>query len=171
MNPQVNDVIIFDIGSYTSKVGLVGEDAPRKSFLTLVGRRRRKGRPPIMIGMPQRSAYVGDEALCKAGQMFISYPMSRGLVTDWDDMERVWYHAFYTELRVKPEEHFLILSEVVLIPKAQRERIAQVMFEVFGVPALLVVQQPLLALYSSKLSDGLIIDSGYNATSIVPFTG
>lgn len=36
------------------------------------------------------------------------YPVQRGIVTNWDDMERVWHHTFYNELRVAPEVRIVI---------------------------------------------------------------
>lgn len=33
-----------------------------------------------------------------------SYPMSHGIVTDWDDMERIWSHVYSEELRTLSEE-------------------------------------------------------------------
>jgi len=48
-----------------------------------------------------------------------------GIVTSWDDMEKMWHHRFYNELRVAPEEHPVLPTVVSLNPRAIRERIAQ----------------------------------------------
>ncbi|KAF2075492.1 hypothetical protein CYY_003228 [Polysphondylium violaceum] len=130
--------IIIDNGSSYCKAGFGGDDQPRCVVQCTVG--------------------VSDK----------KYPIESGIIKDWDSMERVWFHVFYNELRVAPEEHPVLLTEAPLNPKANRERMMKIMFESFAVPALYIVNQAVLSLYSCGRTVGVVIDTGEGVTHSVP---
>merc|ERR1712131_503701 len=156
--------VVVDNGTGQMKAGFSGDDAPKCVFPSVVGRPRHEG---VMVGMG-KDALVGDEAQCKRGIMTMKYPIDHGVVTNWDDMEKVWNHAFYEELRITPEDSAMMMTEAPLNPKANREKMTQIMFETFQTPAVYVAVQAVLSLYASGRTTGCVMDSGDGVSHTVP---
>eukprot|EP00929_Paragymnodinium_shiwhaense_P004097 TRINITY_DN10482_c0_g1_i1.p1 TRINITY_DN10482_c0_g1~~TRINITY_DN10482_c0_g1_i1.p1 ORF type:complete len:378 (+),score=75.53 TRINITY_DN10482_c0_g1_i1:217-1350(+) len=165
--PQVElkTTLVVDVGSGNCKAGFAGEDAPQCCFPSIVGRPRTAN---VMHGSENEEVYVGQEAQAKRGILKVTYPVEYGVVQDWDDMERIWQHTFFNELRVSPQEHPVMLTEAAMNPKANRERMTQIMFESFHCPALYVSTQAVLSLYASGRTTGIVCDSGDGVTHVVP---
>lgn len=112
--------IVIDNGSGMVKAGISGEDGPRCVFPAIVGRPKHAS---TMHGVAMKDDYIGDEAMQKKGILNLTYPISAGIVESWEDMEKVWNHTFYNELRITPSEaHGILLTEAPRNPKQNRER-------------------------------------------------
>jgi len=157
--------IVLDNGSGMCKAGFSGDDAPRSVFPCVVGHAKHD---MAMVGLAEQDTYIGDEAQVRRGVLNVTYPLDHGVVTNWDDMEKVWHYAFYNELRVNPEEHPVMLTEAPMNPKVNRERMMTIMFESFNVPAIYVSIQAILALYAAGRTTGVVMDSGDGVTHMVP---
>ncbi len=106
----------------------------------------------------------------------IHFPIKHGIIQDWNTMEQTWSHSIYHKLRCNPEEHYFLLTEPPLNAPENREQMAEIMFETFNVPGLNISIQAVLSLAASWTNEkvkhreltGLVIDSGYGSTQIVP---
>ncbi len=159
---DIHQAIVIDNGSSIIRAGFVGDNSPRSVFPSIVGRPRHRNI------IKTKDYYVGDEVQSKKGILTIKYPIENGIVTNWDDMETIWQHTFSDALKINPAEHSVLLTEIPLNPKANREKTTQVMFETFNVPGVYLGNTGVLSLYASGRKTGLVVESGYNSTSIVP---
>jgi actin len=161
-----NTVVVLDNGSGMMKAGFAGEEAPQCVFPAIVGRPKNQS---AMMGTNQKQEYIGDEAAQKRGILNLAYPIAAGIVESWEDMEKVWHHTFYNELRVSPNEiKGVLLTEAPRQPKANREKMVQIMFETFEVQNIYVAIQAVMSLYSAGRTTGLVTDSGDGVSHTVP---
>jgi actin-related protein len=160
-----NKAIVIDNGSGVIKAGFSGDNTPSIKFPSIVGVPRGAG---AIVGVETKSEYIGDEAQKMRGVLNLSYPIESGIVTSWDQMEKVWEYCFTNELRVDSSEHKVMLTEAPMNPKANREKMTSLMFETFQVQGLYVSIQAVLSLYSNGRTTGMVTDSGDGVTHTVP---
>ena len=122
-----------------------------------------------MAGALEGDVFIGRKAQEARGLLKIKYPMEHGIVTDWDDMERIWSWVYAEELGTLSEEvrsnllymlchsrreilngtrpqHPVLLTEAPLNPRHNRDVAAQIFFDTFNVPALYISVQAVLSL-------------------------
>jgi len=160
-----NEAVVVDNGSKTIKAGLSGGSNPSSIFPTLVGGSMKLSPENFLHS---EEFYVGKEAEFKSFLIPPKCPIDRGHVVNWDDMEKIWAHTFNNELRLDPEDYPILLTEAPLSPKSGRERMTQIMFETFNVPAMYVNTQAVLSLYSTGKTTGCVLESGYVNSYAVP---
>ncbi|KAI9217389.1 actin-2, partial [Blastocladiella britannica] len=160
-----NQPVVIDNGSGVIKAGFAGDDRPKSYFPSCVGRPKHLR---IMAGAVEGDTFIGRKAQELRGLLRINYPMEHGVITDWEDMERIWEYLYQEELKTVPEEHPVHLTEAPLNPRKNREQVAQIFFETFNVPALFISMQAVLSLYASGRTTGLAIDAGDGVTHAVP---
>jgi actin beta/gamma 1 len=162
---QAGSTVVIDNGSSTVKAGFSGEDAPRVEFRNVVGRGRHAG---VFKSATQAPVWLGEEAWQKRGMLLLKPPVEDGIVTNWDDMEKIWMDTFYTQLDVSPEDQPVLLTEAPHNPPANRERTAELMFETFSTPALSIELAAVLSLASTARKTGVVVDAGEGLTHTVP---
>ena len=121
-----------------------------------------------MAGGLENDIFLGAFAEEYRGLLNIRYPMENGIVKDWNDMEKLWQHIYSkNQLNSNSEEvcdaifrnpktskiksfifakHPVLLTEAPLNPRKNKEKIAEIFFEAFNVPALYISMQAVLSL-------------------------
>ncbi|THD26496.1 Alpha-cardiac actin [Fasciola hepatica] len=156
--------IVIDNGTGMLKAGYAGEMEPRAVVPMILGRPKHV---KLLLDRTDQ-CFVGNVAGGKRGALNLSYPIVNGIVQNWDDLETIWHHVFTNELRILPENHPILLTESPQNPRLNREKMAEIMFESFDVPALYVSIQAVLSLYASGRTTGLVLDCGEGVTNLVP---
>ncbi|KAL8952526.1 MAG: hypothetical protein Q9222_001556 [Ikaeria aurantiellina] len=160
-----NAPIVLDNGSGTIRAGFAGEDLPKCYFPSFVGRPKHIR---VLAGGLEGDVFIGQRAQELRGLLKIRYPLEHGIVTDWDDMERIWQFVYTEELKTLSEEHPVLLTEPPLNPRSNRDAAAQLLFETFNVPALYTSIQAVLSLYASGRTTGVVLDAGDGVSHAVP---
>jgi len=172
MSDEEKPAIIMDNGTGMMKCGLSGTDAPTVTFASCVGYPKNKA---MMTG-GNKEYYVGEEAQQKRGILVLKFPLEHGVITNWEDMEKIWAHTFDNELRVvvggETEEDEdvagVLLTEAPMNPRENRERMTQIMFETFNARRFYVAIQAVLSLYASGRTTGVVVDCGDGVSHTVP---
>ena len=147
------------------KAGFAGEDHPKCYMPSIVGTTKHHR---VMAGAIEGDSFIGSKAQELRGLLSISYPMEHGVVTNWQDMEKIWNHLYTQELLTDSEQHPVLLTEAPLNPQINREQAAQIFFETFNVPALYISVQAVLSLYASGRTTGVVLDVGDGVSHTVP---
>lgn len=181
-----NAPVVIDIGSGFTKMGYAGNVEPQFVIPTVVANIANK-RGGVHTSHAQGAGsvdmgfYIGDEAMQRnkdSPNHILSYPVSKGRIENWDDMERFLQQAIFRNLRCSPEEHCFLLTEPPFNPPENRELTAEIMFETFNVKGLHIAVQAVLSLYMQWVYDGgdpthpdltgLVVDSGDGLTHAIP---
>jgi len=165
--------VVIDNGTGYTKMGFAANSEP--SFIIPTAIATKSGDKNKIGDIDDLDFLIGDEALnSKAYQ--VNYPVRKGQVDNWTQMEQLWQHCIFKYLRCDPEDHFFCLTEPPLNPPENREFTAEVMFETFNVPGLYIAVQAVLALAASWTSKqvtertltGTVVDSGDGVTHVIP---
>jgi len=120
-----NQPVVIDNGSGTIKAGFAGQDHPKCFFPSFVGRPKHIR---VMAGALEGDVFIGRRAQEFRGLLKIKYPMEHGIVTDWDDMERIWNWVYAEELGTLSEEVSIGLPFSLSLSVHFDPRIASIQF-------------------------------------------
>lgn len=156
--------VIIDNGGCTIQAGFAGEDAPRCIMSAVTGRPYTGN---TQVEQDIKDFYVGDEAQNRRSVLNLDYPIERGIIKNWDDVEKIWDHVLHKELRISSQDLGpVMITEPPLNPKSQRERAAQIMFESIGTPSFYVALVPMLAVYACGRVSAISLHVGDGVTHV-----
>ena len=185
--------VVIDNGTGFTKMGYAGGVQPQYTIPTCIGLPH-KAKQKQSDGITDLDFFIGDEAQARSQDYAINFPINKGVVENWDNMEKIWQRSFFKYLKCEPENHHVMLTEPPLNAPENRELMAEIMFETFNVPGLYIAVSAVLALtaawesttnkilakegdaalkeyvakYGSRKRTGAVIDSGDGVTNVVP---
>ena len=143
------------------RFGFAGTQRPN-SFPTLTGYPKHRR---VMTGT--KRSFVGSDAMENRGLLRLVHPFRRGIVDDWNEMEKIWKNCFEL-MEAQSDLHPVLLTEAPFTMQSDRVKTAEMFFETFQVPCLFFSSQAVLSLYSSGRTTGLVLDSGEGVSYAVP---
>uniref|UniRef100_A0A6B2L7Q0 Uncharacterized protein n=1 Tax=Arcella intermedia TaxID=1963864 RepID=A0A6B2L7Q0_9EUKA len=147
------------------KSGISGEDLPQVILSSCTGKQRFK-KVIHQQALTTRKRYVGEDAQRMRGVLEIAYPMEHGAVTDWEGLIELMEYSF-ARLSVDTKERPHMMTKHMETSRAHAEKLTEIMFERFSVPAFFVYPQPVLSLYGTGYFSGIVVDVGDGVTQIV----
>ena len=94
--------------------------------------------------------------------MILRNPIKHGILTNEQDIIPL-FNYIYSKLGINTEEiseHPVVVAEPLLNPYSNREKIANSLFDDLGVPSIFFASQPILSLFSTSSTTGIIMESG-----------
>ncbi|VDP69632.1 unnamed protein product [Echinostoma caproni] len=155
-----NMPIVLDNGADYLKAGFAGESAPRILVPMLTTH--------SLSSWGTAEWFVGEHAKALRRELPVRCPISHGQVTNFEELAIIWQYMYAKELRTNPADHPVLITEYPVLPQYHRERMAEMAFEKFSVPAIYFSNQSVLSLYAVGLSTGLSVDIGTETTNVVP---
>ncbi|KAK6184521.1 hypothetical protein SNE40_001833 [Patella caerulea] len=166
--------IVFDIGSYSFRAGFAGEDTPKTEMPTHVGivDDLETAMETDTLDVPKQPdrKYFMDTVHIKVPRKkmdMVSF-LKDGMVDNWDVFEKVMDYTYERHIKSDADHHPVMMSEPAWNTREKRERMTEIMFEKYNVPAFFLSKSPVLSAFANGRSTALILDSGATHTSAVP---
>ena len=164
INESLKQPIIIDLGSSEIKAGFSGEEKPSIKFKSYIGEPKFKKVFSALYKENQeiKVQTIGDDCLNNIGLLKLRNPIKHGILTNEQDIIPL-FNYIYSKLGVSPEEiseHPVVITEPLLNPYSNREKISNSLFDDLGVPAIFFACQPILSLFSTSSTTGIILESG-----------
>ncbi|KAH9416342.1 Actin-like 6A [Dermatophagoides pteronyssinus] len=171
--------IVFDVGSFSTKVGYAGEDAPKSEIPSIVAihdapsklaaEMDRVDSGSSSTGSKERRFYIDTTQVnvARPGQEIKTF-LRDGMIDDWDLFEKMLDYIYARHIMSESSQHPVMFSEVSWNSKKCREKITEIMFEKYNVPAFYLAKNAMLVAFSVGRPSGIVFDSGADHTAAIP---
>merc|ERR1712158_1016 len=100
--------------------------------------------------------------------MEVSTFIKEGMIEDWDMLEQILDYSYAKIIKSESEYHPVLFSEAAWNQKPRREKLTELMFEKYNVPAFFLIKNAVLSAFANGRSTGIVLDSGASHTTAVP---
>ena len=171
--------LVFDPGHHSFRVGFAGEDVPKCEIPSAIGISE-DASVKTESAMEVDSAAAPEEAkkkkyhidscslhFPKAGMEVGSF-IKDGMIEDWNLFEQMMDYSYDKVVKSQSEYHPVLFSEAPWNQAHRREKLTELMFEKYNVPAFFLVKNAVLSAFANGRSTCLVLDSGASHTSAIP---
>jgi len=170
LNADEVGALVFDIGHHTLRAGYAGEDSPKIEVPSVVGvLNEAPDSMEVDGGHPGKKYFIDTTSIQvpRKGVETMTY-LKDGMVEDWDLFEKMLDHVYHNRMRIEVANHPVLMSEASWNLRQKREKVTELMFEKYNIPAFFLVKNAVLAAFANGRSTGIVVDSGASQTSAVP---
>uniref|UniRef100_A0A8B9H8T0 Actin-like 6B n=1 Tax=Astyanax mexicanus TaxID=7994 RepID=A0A8B9H8T0_ASTMX len=116
-----------------------------------------------------RTFYMDTTALHvpRPGVELIS-PLKNGMIEDWESFQAIMDHIYSKHIKSEPSLHPVLMSEAPWNSRAKREKLTELMFEHYNIPAFFLCKTAVLTAFANGRATGLVLDSGATHTTAIP---
>lgn len=158
--------LVFDIGSYSTRLGVAGEDLPKYDIPSAVAydenydekkdtKKSKHSFGDVEIRVPREGVQI---------QTFLE----DGMISNWDLFEALVDHVYAKKFCAASNEYPVLMSEPSWNLRAKREKVTEIMFEKYEIPGFYLAKSALLTAFASGRPTALVVDVGSKQTSVVP---
>ncbi|XP_063305870.1 actin-like protein 6B isoform X3 [Pelobates fuscus] len=164
--------LVFDIGSFSVRAGYAGEDCPKADFPTTLGILSPDDSLPSELEKDRKQSrvyYIDTTCLHVPRPLTeVTSPLKNGMIEDWDAFQAILDHTFNRHLKSDPALHPVLMSEAPWNTRTKREKLTELMFEHYNIPAFFLCKTAVLTAFANGRSTGLVLDSGATHTTALP---
>uniref|UniRef100_A0A8C3KPL4 Actin like 6B n=1 Tax=Calidris pygmaea TaxID=425635 RepID=A0A8C3KPL4_9CHAR len=100
--------------------------------------------------------------------MEVLSPLKNGMIEDWECFQAILDHTYGKHVKSEPGLHPVLMSEAPWNTRAKREKLTELMFEHYNIPAFFLCKTAVLTAFANGRSTGLVLDSGATHTTAIP---